>query len=257
MMKKMNKFLCIILALIMVAALCACGKTESGMKTAQSGKLVMATNASFPPYEFISDDDGETIVGIDAEIAALVAEKIGLELSIEDMEFGSIITAVQTGKVDIGMAGMTVTEERLQNVNFSTSYATGVQVIIVKEGSDIVSLDDLAGKMIGVQESTTGHIYCEDEFGAENVTAFPNGAQAVQALLADKVDCVVIDNEPAKAYVGANEGLTILDTPYAEEDYAIAVSKDNAELLDAINAALEELISDGTVQAVIDKYIAA
>ena len=257
MMKKMNKFLCIILALIMVAALCACGKTESGMKTAQSGKLIMATNATFPPYEFISDDDGETIVGIDAEIAALIAEKLGLELSIEDMEFGSIITAVQAGKVDVGMAGMTVTEERLQNVNFSTSYATGVQVIIVKEGSDIASLDDLAGKMIGVQESTTGHIYCEDEFGAENVTAFPNGTQAVQALLADKVDCVVIDNEPAKAYVAANEGLTILDTPYAEEDYAIAVAKDNAELLDAINAALEELINDGTVKAVIDKYIAA
>lgn len=281
-MKNINKLLCMLLALAMVLALCACGSTaapaateapaevetpaedetpaeEPGNEftTAKEGVLIMATNASFPPYEYISDTDGETIVGIDAEVAAIIAEALGLELQIEDMEFGSIVTAVQTGKVDIGMAGMTVTEDRLQNVDFTSSYATGVQVIIVKEGSDITSLDDLAGKMIGVQESTTGHIYCEDEFGAENVIAYGNGTQAVQALLADKVDCVVIDNEPAKAYVAANEGLTILETPYAEEDYAIAVSKDNTALLNAVNAALEELIADGTVQAIIDKYIAA
>ena len=265
----MKKILSLILALTMLFALCASGKTEApaetpaeapvedaAFTTVEEGVLVMATNAAFPPYEFISDDDGETIVGIDAEIAAAIAEKLGLELRIEDMEFGSIITAVQTGKVDMGMAGMTVTEERLQNVDFSTTYATGVQVIIVAEGSAIASLDDLATATIGVQESTTGHIYCEDEFGTDAVTPYANGALAVQALLAGKVDCVVIDNEPAKAFVAANEGLTILETPYAVEDYAIAIAKDSA-LLAAVDGALVELIEDGTVAAIVSKYISA
>lgn len=286
-MKKYSKLICALLVLAMALGLAACGgssapaatpapaaseapaaeapapETEPAveeaaeLKTAQNGVLIMATNAAFPPYEFISDDDGETIVGIDAEVAAIIAEKLGLELQIEDMEFSSIITAVQTGKVDIGMAGMTVTEERLQNVNFSTSYAKGVQAIIVPEGSDITSADDLADKMIGVQESTTGHIYSEDDYGSDHVTPYSTGTQAVQALLAGKVDCVIIDNEPAKAYVASNEGLKILETPYTEEDYAIAVSKDNEALLAAINEALEELIADGTVQAIVDKYIAA
>ena len=249
----MKKIIALVLALVMIFALCACGKKSA---TVSSGKLIMATNASFPPYEFISDD-GSTIVGIDAEIAGLIAEKLGLELSIEDMEFSSILTAVQTGKVDIGMAGMTVTEERLQNVDFSTSYAKGVQSVIVKEGSDIKTVDDLAGKKIGVQESTTGHIYCEDDFGSEYVTAYANGATAVQALLSGKVDCVVIDNEPAKNYVAANEGLMILDTEYAVEDYAISVAKEKTELLDSINKALEELTADGTIKSILDKYIAA
>jgi len=257
----MKKIIAMLLALAMVFALCACGaaakNTTAAVKTVNAGKLVMGTNAAFPPYEFISDTDGSTIVGIDAEIAALIAAKLGLELVIEDMEFGSIITSVQTGKIDIGVAGMTVTEERLQNVNFSTSYSTGIQSVIVPEGSDIATIDDLAGHKIGVQESTTGHIYCEDDFGAENVTAYSTGANAVQALLAGKVDCVVIDNQPALAYVAANEGLVILDTEYTSEDYAIAISKDNEELLNAVNKALEELIADGSVQAVLDKYIAA
>lgn len=261
----MKKILCMVLALTMVLALCACGSSAApaaapaaeAASAEGANVLTMATNAAFPPYEFVSDDDSVTIVGIDAEIAALIAEKLGMELVIEDMEFSSIITSVQTGKVDIGMAGMTVTEERLQNVNFSTSYATGVQVIIVKDGSAIKSPDDLASAKIGVQESTTGHIYCEDDFGADNVIAYGNGALAVQALLAGTVDCVVIDNEPAKAYVAANEGLSILDTEYVTEDYAIAISKDNAELLAKVNEALEALIADGSVQAIIDKYIVA
>jgi len=225
--------------------------------TVQDGKLIMATNAAFPPYEFISDEDGETIVGIDAEIAALIAEELGLELQIEDMEFSSILTAVQTGKVDIGLAGMTVTEERLQNVNFSSTYAQGIQSVIVPEDSDIQSVDDLAGHKIGVQESTTGHIYCEDDFGADNVTAYVNGATAVQALLTGQVDCVVIDNNPAKEFVKANEGLKLLDTSYAEEDYAAAISKDNEALLKAFNEVLDAKIADGSVQKIIDKYISA
>lgn len=249
----MKKVIALVLALVMIFALCACGKKSD---TVAAGKLTMATNASFPPYEFISDD-GSTIVGIDAEIAAAIAKKLNLELVIEDMEFSSILTAVQTGKVDIGMAGMTVTEERLKNVNFSSTYATGIQSVIVPEGSEIKSVDDLAGHMIGVQESTTGHIYCEDDFGAEYVTAYANGATAVQALLGGKVDCVVIDNEPAKNYVAANEGLEILDTEYAVEDYAISIAKEKTALLDSINKALEELTADGTIQGILNKYIAA
>lgn len=251
----MKKILSASLVLILVLSLCTAAFAD--VTTAQEGKLIMATNAAFPPYEFISDEDGETIVGIDAEIAALIAEELGLELEIEDIEFSSIITAVQTGKVDIGMAGLTVTEERLKNVDFSTSYAKGVQSIIVKEGSDIKSADDLAGKKIGVQESTTGHIYCEGDFGADNVTAYANGAVAVEALKSGKVECVVIDNNPAKAFVEANEGLVLLDTTYVEEDYAIATSKENEELTKAIDEILVKLIEEGFVQDVLDKYISA
>ena len=254
-----------ILALIAVAALSlslvACGSNNAPApgdtnSAANEGKetLIMATNAAFPPYEYY---DGDVMVGIDVEMAQAVADKLGMELEIEDMDFGVIITAVQSGKADIGVAGMTVTEERLQNVNFSDSYATGIQVIIVKEGSDIKSIDDLAGKLIGVQESTTGHIYCADEFGEDSVTAYTTGANAIEALKTGKVDCVVIDNEPAKAFVAANEGLAILDTEYAVEDYAIAIAKDNTELVDKINAALAELKADGTLDAIIAKYIAA
>ena len=262
--KKMKKIICMIMAMAMIFALGTTAFAADGakaVKTVEEGYLVMGTNASFPPYEFISDEDSETIVGIDAEIAGLIVEALGLELVIEDMEFSSIITAVQTGKIDIGMAGMTVTEERLKNVNFSTSYAKGVQSVIVPEGSPITGIDDLfaegADYMIGVQESTTGHIYAEGDFGADKVVAVSNGALAVEALKAGKVDCVIIDNEPAKAYVAANEGLKILESSYADEDYAISISKDNEELLDAINAALEELIENGDVQDIIDKYIAA
>ena len=220
--------------------------------------LIMGTNAAFPPYEYYEDG---VIVGIDAEIAAAIAEKLGMELVIDDMDFGAIITAVTTGKVSMGMAGMTVTEERLQSVNFSTSYATGIQAIIVKEGSPITSVDDLyaegASYKIGVQESTTGDIYCTDDFGDENVLKYKVGADAVAALLADKVDCVIIDNNPAKAFVEANDGLVLLDTQYAVEDYAIAIALENTELLDKINTALEELIADGTVAAIVAKYIPA
>jgi len=218
------------------------------------GKLTMATNAEFPPYEYY---EGQEIVGIDAEIAQLIADKLGMELVIEDMAFDSIIPAIQSGKADMGMAGMTVTEDRLVSVDFSTTYATGKQVIIVSEGSDIASPDDLEGKKIGVQLSTTGDIYCTDDFGDESMERFSKGADAVQALIQGKVDCVVIDNEPAKVFVEANEGLSILETEYVTEDYAIAISKDNSSLLEQINAALAELTASGEIQAILDKYISA
>ena len=223
--------------------------------TVEDGKLHMATNATFPPYESIADDG--TFEGIDVDIAGKIAEKLGLELVVDDMEFGSIITSVQTGKEDIAMAGLTVTDERKQNVDFTDSYATGVQVVIVPEDSDIATIDDLQGKLIGCQESTTGYAYCSDDYGEDMVTAFPSGTNAVQALLTGKIDAVVIDKQPAEAYVAQNEGLKILDTEYVTENYAIGVSKDNTALRDAVNNALKELIDDGTVQAILDQYIKA
>ncbi len=256
-MKKMNRALA-----VMMAAAMAMSQTAfaAEIKTADEGELHMATNAAFPPYEMVADDG--SFEGIDVEIAEKIAEKLGLTLVVDDMDFGSVVTSVQTGKEDMAMAGLTVTEERKENVDFTDSYATGIQVVIVPEETDIQSIDDLEGKMIGCQEGTTGYNYCsaapeDGGYGEDMVTAFPNGANAVQALLTGKVDCVVIDNEPAKAYVAENEGLKILETEFAVEDYAIGVNKENPELRDAINAALKELIEDGTVQSIIDKYISA
>ena len=226
------------------------------MTTVEAGVLHMATNAAFPPYEMISDNGG--FEGIDVEIATEIARKLGLELVVDDMEFGSVITSVQSGKSDIAMAGLTVTEERKQNVDFTTSYATGIQVIIVPEDSDILTVDDLANdKMIGVQDGTTGYIYCSDDYGEDHITSYTNGAMAIEALKGGKVDAVVIDNEPARAFVAANDGLKILDTEYIVENYAIGVSKDNPGLCEAVNNALTELIADGTVQMIVDKYITA
>ncbi len=238
------------------------GSTEAeatGM-TATEGVLVMATNAAFPPYEFV---EGGEFAGIDVEIAEKIAEKLGMTLEIKDVEFGSIVGGVQTGKFDMGMAGMTVTEERLQSVNFSTSYATGIQVVIVAEDSAITSLDDLKGDgsmKFGVQQDTTGDIYASDTaenggYGEENVVRYKTGADAVQALKAGKVDAVIIDNEPAKSFVAAVEGLKILDAEWAVEDYAIAIAKENTALLDAVNGALADLTADGTIAGIIAKYI--
>jgi len=251
----MKKLVALLMASLMCLSLAACSSKEEAAAP-ESGKetLTMGTNAAFPPYEFYENDE---IVGIDAEIAQAIADKLGMELVIEDMDFSSLITAVQTNKVDMVLAGMTVTEERLQNVNFSESYATGIQSIIVTEDSSISTPDDLAGAMIGVQESTTGHIYCSDDYGEDMVVAYTTGANAVEGLKTGKVDAVVIDNEPAKAFVAANEGLKILDTEYLTEDYAIAIAKENTELLEKVNKALAELEEDGTLADIIGKYIKA
>jgi len=251
-MKKLALLTSALLAAAFVMAGCS---SSSDIET-----ITMATNAEFPPYEY---HEADAIVGIDAEIAAAIAEKIGAELVIEDMAFDSIIPAVQSGKADFGMAGLTVTEERQQQVDFSTSYAQGVQVVIVKEGSPITSVDDLfadgADNTIGVQNATTGDLYAtwdiEDE-GLGTIERYNKGADAVQALKTDKIDCVIIDNEPAKAFVAANDGLVILDTEYVIEDYAMCFAKDS-EVKEEICKALDELIKDGTVQGIIDKYITA
>ena len=244
----MKKFLSVALVLALTACMfVGCGKKDK--KT-----LTMATNAYFPPYEYY---DGDDIVGIDVEIAQAIADKLDMKLKVEDMEFDSIITAVTAGKADIGLAGMTVTEDRLKSINFSDSYAKGVQVVIVKEGSDIQSIDDLAGKKIGVQLATTGDIYATDDFGSECVEQYNKGNDAVMALVSGKVDAVIIDNEPAKSFVAANSGLVILETEYVTEDYAACIAKDNTELLEKVNDALAELKADGTLQKIIDKYIKA
>lgn len=267
-MKLTSKIISGIAALSIAVLCCGCGgsgKTTSEADksgdslTAKAGILTMATNAEFPPYEY---KDGETIVGIDAEVAQLIADKLGLKLEIADVAFDSIIPGVQTGKYDMGMAGMTVTDERKEKVNFSDSYAKGIQVVIVKEGSDIKSIDDLEGKKIGTQQGTTGYIYASDTpenggYGEENVIGYENGAVAIEALKSGKVDCVIIDNEPAKAYVVANEGLKVLDTEFTNEDYAICFSKKNPELQKKVNDALNELKASGEFQKVVDKYIKA
>ena len=254
----MKKIICTALALLLTVSALALFTGCGGKK---DDELVMATNANFPPYEFV--DDGGEYAGIDVEIATAIAEKLGKKLVIANVEFGSIVGGVESGKYDMGMAGMTVTEERLQSVDFSDSYAKGVQSIIVPEGSPITSVDDLfaegANNAIGVQESTTGDIYATGDFedaGLGTISRYKNGTDAVAALVAGKLDCVITDNEPAKAYVAANEGLILLDTAYTEEDYAICFAK-GSELTAEVNSALQELIADGTVQAIIDKYIAA
>lgn len=234
----------------------AASETETAeLSTVEPGKLIMSTNAAFPPYE-MTTDSGE-FEGIDIETAQAIADKLGLELQIDDMDFDAALLAVQQGKSDMVMAGVTVTDERQNVMDFTDSYATGIQSIIVKEDSDIASVDDLAGKKIGTQRGTTGYLYCSDDFGDENIVAYDDGLTAVQMLNNGQVDCVVIDNAPAKEFVAANPGLKLLDTAYVEENYAIGVGKGNTELKDAINTALEELKADGTLQAIVDKYITA
>lgn len=285
----MKKFLALILTLAMALSITACGgsddtttdttddtqteepagettgnavSTEYGdFSVVEAGKLHMSTNAAFPPYEMTTDDGG--FEGIDVEVADAIAQKLGLELVVDDMGFDAALTAVQTGQSDIAMAGITVTEDRLKVMDFSDSYATGVQVVIVREDSPIQTLDDLANaEMIGCQAATTGYIYASDTpenggYGEDHVTAYENGALAVMALVNGQIDAVIIDNEPAKAFVEANEGLKILETPWVEEEYAIGVAKGNTDLLNAINAVMEELKADGTFQAIVDKYITA
>ena len=275
----MKKFVILALALLLALSFAACGNggnaasgsdvsapatdapsTDSdvtvtpAVTTVEAGKLHMSTNASFPPYEMTTDDGG--FEGIDVEIASAVAAKLGLELVVDDMGFDAALISAQNGQSDMVMAGVSVTEARLEVMDFSETYAIGVQVIIVKDGSPIETVDDLAdAAMIGTQKATTGYIYCSGDYGEDHVTAYENGATAVMALLNDQVDCVVIDNMPAQEFVANNPGLKILDTAYAEEEYAIGFAKGNTQLVDAVNAALAELRAEGTIDAIIEKYI--
>lgn len=283
----MKKLIASVLALTLALGITACGSKNSdtpapstpepGSQTEQApssaehadgafttvaeGKLIMATNATFPPYEYL---EGSEVAGIDVEIANAVAQQLGLELEVDDMEFNSITEAVKNGKADIGLAGMTVTEERLESVDFTVSYATGVQVVVVTEGSPITSVDDLlaegASHQVGVQLNTTGDIYATSDIesaGLGTIQRYSKHADAMQALLTGKVDCVILDNEPAKAFVEQLDGLKILDTKYAVEDYAAAMNKENKALFEAVNHALQELLENGTIAEIIAKYIPA
>ena len=242
--------------------------TEAGdygeFTTIEEGKLIMATNAQFPPYELVSDGEGFNgtgFEGIDVEIASAIADKLGLELQIDDMDFDSALLAVQNNTADVMLAGLSYSEERDEVVDFTDSYATGVQVVIVKDGSD-VTMDNLGEKMIGTQRGTTGYIYASDTpenggYGEDHVLAYDNGATAVQALMNGQIDAVIIDEAPAKEFVAANEGLTILPGNWVEEQYCAAVDEGNTALQNAINTALNELMDDGTVDEIIAKYISA
>ncbi len=267
----MKKLIALMLAVLMVLTFAACGNTNNtddstagnegsaALKTLQDGKLIMSTNAAFPPYEMTTDEGG--FAGIDVEIATAIAQKLGLELEILDMDFEAALLAVNEGKSDIVMAGVTVNEERKLVMDFSNSYATGVQVVIVKEGSD-VTMDNLGEKMIGTQRGTTGYIYASDTpdnggYGEDHVSAYDNGATAIKALQNGQVDCVIIDSAPAAEFVKANPGLTILEGEWVTENYAIGCNKGNTALVNAINEALDALTKDGTVQKIVDKYITA
>ncbi|CCX37299.1 aBC transporter substrate-binding protein family 3 [Clostridium sp. CAG:1013] len=240
--------------------------TETGdygeFTTIEEGKLIMSTNAQFPPYEMVADGEGFNgtgFEGIDVEIASAIAEKLGLELQIDDMEFDSALLAVQNNTADVMLAGLTYNEERDEVMDFTTSYATGVQVVIVKEDSD-VTMDNLGEKMIGTQRGTTGYIYASDTpenggYGEDHVQAYDSGATAVQALVNGQIDAVIIDQAPAEEFVAANEGLTTLPGNWVEEQYCAAVDEGNTALLNAIDTALQELIEDGTVEEIMNKYI--
>ena len=286
---KMKKIIAMLLALVMVLSLGAMafaaeeeeaadeveipeipeyltGLDLPEFTTIEEGKLIMSTNASFPPYEMVADGEGFAgtgFEGIDVEIAWYLAQATGLELVIDDMEFPSALIAVQDNKSDMMLAGLTYNEERDEVMDFSTSYANGVQVVIVPEDSDIETVDDLANaEMIGTQSGTTGYIYCSDTpenggYGEDHVTAYENGATAVQALLNGQIDAVVIDNGPAQEYVAANPGLKILDTEFTNEDYCLAVDQDNTQLLDALNTVLEAMIDNGLVEEIVSHYVSA
>ena len=251
----MKKFFALLMSLTMVLSLAACGgekAQENGLKTVQSGKLTMSTNAQFPPYEMIDDAGG--FIGIDVEVAAKIAEKLGLELVVDDMEFDAALLAAQNGKSDMVMAGVTVNEERLQVMDFTNSYAEGIQVVLVKKGSG-VSLENLDQQLIGVQRGTTSNIYCVGDFGEDAVVAYDAAAVAVKALKNGQVDCVVLDNGPAQVFAEQDQELELLDTAYTQENYAIGLAKNNTALCEAINQALVELQEDGTVAAIVEKYI--
>ena len=243
----MKKLFALVLALMMVLSLASVSLADS---------ITAATNVAFPPYEYYEDG---VEAGIDVDIVKAICEKLGYDLTIVDTEFGSIIAGVATGKYDLGFGAITITEERSKSVHFTTSYATGIQSIIVKEDSTITSVDDLKadGIKIGVQQDTTGDIYATDDFGEDHMARFNKGADAVMALATGKVNAVIIDNSPAETFVAQNEGLKILPTAYAEEAYGFEISYEKEDFYNAFNGALEELLADGTIQAIIDKYIKA
>ena len=257
--------LLLLLATLTGTAVPALAADDSG---SQKKTLVMACSADFPPYEY---KEGDEIVGIDPTIAHAIADKLGMKLEIVDVSFDSVLAGVQSGKYDIGMSGITVNEDRKKSVNFTVPYTTSEHAVVVKKGSKIHSLDDCytvsaSGKkvtkpdvMIGVQTGTTGQLYSDETpanggFGSDHVTKYKYGTDAVQALKVGKVDAVIIDGLTAKSFVSSNPELKLLSAPYVTEQYSIAVNKNDTELLNKLNGALQEVIDSGLVEKATRKY---
>jgi len=252
----MKKFLSLVLSIVMILGLVACAQKAATTTASADGtatKLVMCTNAEFPPYEY---KDGGKFMGIDVECAKLIGEKLGVEVEILDIAFDSLIPTVMSGKADFAMAGMTVTEDRKESVDFTHTYQKAVQAIVVPIDSTISSANSLEGKKIGVQTGTTGDIYCSGDFGDAAVERYSKIIDGFQAMKSGKIDAVVVDDQVASAIVEQDStAFKILETAYAEEEYAIAVKKGNTDLLNKLNSVIDEIKSNGELQAIVSKYI--
>jgi len=250
-MSKMMKILAAVLAVSMIAGVAGCAAKSNGTKDPKV--LVMGTNSGFLPFEYL---DGGAVVGVDAEIMAAIAKEMGIKLTISDMDFDSLPTALANEQIDVIAAGFSVNADREETMDFSTPYYTASQTIIVLKDSSIATADDLKDKIIGVQTGTTGSFDAADLTAEDNIKGFGNGMLAVEALKNGQVDAVIIDNNPAKAYGEQNPGtLTLIEGQFADEDYAFAVAKGNTVLLNKINDALAKIKADGTFDQIISKYI--
>lgn len=244
----MKKALLVVI-ILMGIVLVACGGKKEGVT--EKKVVYVGTNAEFAPFEFL---EGDKVTGFDIELITEIAALEGFEIKIQNQAFDGLLPALQAKKIDLIIAGMTVTEERQKAVSFTDSYYTASQVIIVPEGNDTIkSYDDLKGKNVGVQIGTTGDTVISEIKEITN-TKFNNGSEAVLALVAGKVEAVVIDNEPAKNFAAKNKGLKVVETEAAKEDYAIAIAKDNKELLDSVNKGLKTLKENGKYDELVAKW---
>ena len=245
-MKKLVSIL--LVAVLMASVLVGCGEANNDKV------LRVGTNAEFPPFEYVGDDGQPD--GFDIALIKAIGEKMGYEVVVENMEFASLVGAIGT-KIDVSIAGMTIDEERLQSVDFSEPYYDAIQYVIVPEGSDIDSAEDLEGKKIGVQLGTTGD-YAVEEIEGATAAQYNKGVDAVNDLLNGRVDCVIIDKNPALVFEAEYEGIVALpgdQFDFGVEQYAIALPKGDTELANEINQALKELKEDGTYDALVKQYI--
>lgn len=271
-LKKITALLCAITMSVAALSACSTGEDESGSTAGSTksesaslidqikarGTLVMATNAEFEPFEY---KDENKYVGIDIEIAQAIADELGVELDILDIAFDSCIPALTSGRADMVIAGMSVTEDRLKNVDFSDAYFNASQAIVVTKDSDISSRADLDGKIIGVQQGTTGDTYVTDEDGkldisVADVKRYSKGSEAVSDLISGRIDAVVIDNFPAEKFVERNSNSIVkLDEAMTEEEYAIALAKGESEFKDLVNSVIQSLKDSGKLDEIVSKYI--
>lgn len=279
---KLKKVLAVLLAAVMAGGLlagCSGGSGNSSKsavdKIKDKGKLVMYTNAAFPPFEYA---EGSKVAGVDVDIAQAVADELGVKLEVKDVKFATIVGAIKSGKADIGAAGMTITKERKKSVDFSDPYAKSVQYMIVANDSSFETLDDLAGKTIGVQEGTTGDLICSDETGeikgddgkkerdgilpGAEVKRYANAIVAAQDLKNGRLDAVVIDKLPAESITEKNSEFKTFEVVYADgsktaEEYGIAVAKGNDDLVKVINDVIQKLNEEGKIDEFIIKHSTA